>query len=69
MYPYNPHNHPISHYRADIFDLKLKCLNAAKSSRDRISKVFKQVVHDDPAAAFVSYRSLEENVQYVVDVQ
>ena len=57
--PLNPHNHPISHYKADIFELKSKCLNAARSSRDRLSKVFKQVVRDDPAAALVSYKSLE----------
>ena len=28
-------------------------------SRDRLSKVFKQVVRDDSAAALVSYKSLE----------
>ena len=55
--PLNPHNHPISHYRAGIFDLKLKCLNPANSSR--LSKVFKQVVREDPPAVLVSYRSLE----------
>ena len=55
--PLNPHNHPISHYRAHIFDLKLKSLIAAKSSRDWLSKVFKQVVRDDLAAALASYRS------------
>ena len=57
--PLNPHNHPISHYKADIFDLKSKCISAARSSRDRLSKVFKQVVRDDPAATLVSYKSLE----------
>ena len=57
--PLNPHNHPKSHYKADIFELKSKCLNTARSSLDRLSKVFKKVIRDDPAAALVSYNCLE----------
>ena len=48
------HNHPLSEYTAELYLLKSKCLIAARTSRDRQSKVFKQVVRDDPAATIRS---------------
>ena len=57
--PLKAHNHPLSEYRAEVFLLKLKCLDAARTLRDRLSQVFKQVVRDNPAAASVSYKNLE----------
>ena len=57
--PLKAHNHPLTEYRAEAFALKSKCLSAARSSSERLSKVFKQVVRDDPAASSVSYKNLE----------
>ena len=57
--PLKAHKHRLYRYRAKAFALKSRCLSAARSSRDRLSKVFKQVVRDDPAAASVSYKNLE----------
>ena len=57
--PLNSHNHPLSDYKSEIFTLKSECKRAARSLCDRLSKVFKHVVRNDPAAAFVSYKNLE----------
>ena len=57
--PLKAHNHPLSEYRTEVFVLKSKCVSAARSSRDRLSKVFKQVVRGDPAAVSISCKNLE----------
>ena len=60
--PLIAHNHPLSEYRAEVYLLKSKCLIAARNSHDRLSKVFKQVVRDDPAATTLSYKNLESTM-------
>ena len=60
--PLKAHNHPLSEFRAQDFLLKSKCLSGARSSRDRLSKVFKQIVRVDPNAASVSYKNLETSM-------
>ena len=54
--PLNSHNHPLLDYKPEIFALKSECKRAARSSRDRLSKLFKHVVRNDFAAAFISHK-------------
>ena len=53
--PLKHHNHLVS----EILVLESKYVSAARSSRERLSKVFKDVVRNDPSAVHMSYKTLE----------
>ncbi|KAI6654473.1 hypothetical protein LOD99_869 [Oopsacas minuta] len=59
IYPLKHHNHLVSDYNTEVLVLKSKCVSAARSSRERLSKVFKDVVRDDPSAIDIPYKTLE----------
>ena len=40
--PNGPHNHQISEYHTELYELKSKCKSAARKSQGRLSKVFRE---------------------------
>ena len=53
------HNHAISLYDSRLYELKAKCKTAAKTSREKLIKVFKDTCRNDQASTLVSYKNLE----------
>ena len=57
--PKHPHNHSISEYHTELCEVKAKCKSAARTSRERLSKVFKDTTRNEAAASLLSYKNIE----------
>ena len=55
----HPHNHQISEYHTEIYEVKAKCKSADRTSRERLSKVFKDTTRNEAAASLLSYKNIE----------
>ena len=53
------HNHTISLYDSELYELKTKCKTAAKTSCKKLTKVFKDTTRNHQAATLVLYKNLE----------
>ena len=60
--PNHPHNHPISEYHTELYELKSKCKLATKTSQGRLTKVFRECTRSEPAASLLSYKNLETSM-------
>ena len=60
--PNRPHNHQISEYHTELYELKSKCKSAARKSQGRLSKVFRGCTRNEPAASLLSYKNLETSM-------
>ena len=59
IHPNHPHNHQISEYHTELYELKSKCKSAARKSQGRLSKVFRECTRNEPSASLLSYKNLE----------
>ena len=57
--PKHHHNHSISEYHTELYEVKAKCKSAARTSRERLSKVFKDTTRNEAVASLLSYKNIE----------
>ena len=60
--PLSSHNHDIDGYNSDIFSMKARCKETAKSSNQNLREVFNGVTRASPTGRKISFNSCESSM-------
>ena len=60
--PCKTHNHNLTRYSSEIFQLQRKCKTMARTSQDPLRKIFDDVAREDPVATKVSFSERESSM-------
>ena len=60
--PGNVHNHDLTNYHSETYNLKKKCITMARTSKDPLRKVFNDAAREDSFAIEVSFPQCESSM-------